>query len=247
MKQGDFTQVAKHYHNRPAYSPMLLEKLIACINDEQKNLKDLQIVEVGAGTGKLTKMLSEFGMQVLAVEPNDEMREEGIAYTKDTNIKWQKGSGEEIGVQSGIADWVIMASSFHWTDPKKSLPEFARILKNSAAQNSSAHTSTHNTSVGGGYFTAIWNPRNILEGSVFYEIEQEIKNIVPELARVSSGTQNVKKWEEILISTGDFTDCFFMECDYIEIMDKARYLGAWHSVNDIQAQAGEQRWKKILE
>ena len=30
-------------------------------------------------------------------------------------------------------------------------------------------------------------------------------------------------------------------------MDKARYLGAWHSVNDIQAQAGEQRWKKILE
>ncbi|WP_300794645.1 class I SAM-dependent methyltransferase [Helicobacter sp. UBA3407] len=247
MKQGDFTQVAKHYHNRPAYSPMLLEKLIACINDEQKNLKDLQIVEVGAGTGKLTKMLSEFGMQVLAVEPNDEMREEGIAYTKDTNIKWQKGSGEETGVQSGIADWVIMASSFHWTDPKKSLPEFARILKNSAAQNSSAHTSTHNTSAGGGYFTAIWNPRNILEGSVFYEIEQEIKNIVPELARVSSGTQNVKKWEEILISTGDFTDCFFMECDYIEIMDKARYLGAWHSVNDIQAQAGEQRWKKILE
>lgn len=156
MKQGDFTQVAKHYHNRPAYSPMLLEKLIACINDEQKNLKDLQIVEVGAGTGKLTKMLSEFGMQVLAVEPNDEMREEGIAYTKDTNIKWQKGSGEETGVQSGIADWVIMASSFHWTDPKKSLPEFARILKNSAAQNGSAHTSTHNTSAGGGLTSQLY-------------------------------------------------------------------------------------------
>lgn len=95
MKQGDFTQVAKHYHNRPAYSPMLLSKLIACINDTQKPLENLQIVEVGAGTGKLTKMLSEFGMQVLAVEPNDNMREEGIAYTKGTNIKWQKGSGEE--------------------------------------------------------------------------------------------------------------------------------------------------------
>ena len=208
MKQGDFTQVAKHYHNRPAYSPMLLEKLIACINDEQKQREILQVVEVGAGTGKLTKMLNEFGLQVLAVEPNDNMRKEGIAYTKGTNIKWQKGSGEETGVQSGIADWVIMASSFHWTDPKKSLPEFARILRGGLK-----------------YFTAIWNPRNIVEGSVFYEIEQEIKKLVPELARVSSGTQNVKKWEEILISTGDFTDCFFMECDYIEIMDKARYLG----------------------
>lgn len=63
---------------------------------------------------------------------------------------------------------------------------------------------------------------------------------------MSSGTQNTKKWEEVLCSTGDFTDCFFMECDYIEVMDKARYLGAWHSVNDIQAQAGEQRWKEIL-
>ena len=134
MKQGDFTQVPQHYHNRAAYSPMLLEKLIACINDEQKNLNELQIVEVGAGTGKLTKMLNEFGMQVLAVEPNDEMREEGIAYTKGTNIQWQKGSGEETGVQSGIADWVIMASSFHWTDPNRSLPEFARILKDSVAQ-----------------------------------------------------------------------------------------------------------------
>lgn len=100
---------------------------------------------------------------------------------------------------------------------------------------------------GGGYFTAIWNPRNIVQGSIFHEIEEEIKSIVPELARVSSGTQNTKKWEEVLVSTGDFKDCFFMECDYIEVMDKERYLGAWHSVNDIQAQAGEKRWGKILE
>lgn len=38
-----------------------------------------------------------------------------------------------------------------------------------------------------------------------------------------------------------------MECDYKEFWDKERYLGAWHSVNDIQAQAGEKRWKEILE
>ena len=48
MKQGDFTEVAKHYHNRPAYSPFLLGKLVACINDKNKNLNDLNIVEVGS-------------------------------------------------------------------------------------------------------------------------------------------------------------------------------------------------------
>ena len=132
MKQGDFTEVAKHYHNRPAYSEMLLEKLIACVNDEKKPIKDLNIVEVGAGTGKLTQVLAGLGCNVLAIEPNDNMRQEGIKATEGMNVKWQKGSGEQTGVDSHYADWVIMASSFHWTDPKKSLPEFARILKNTS-------------------------------------------------------------------------------------------------------------------
>ena len=69
---------------------------------------------------------------------------------------------------------------------------------------------------------------------------------MPELKRVSSGLQNTKVWEEVLVSTGDFADCFFMECAYEEVWSKARYMGAWHSVNDIQAQAGEKRWAQIL-
>lgn len=36
-----------------------------------------------------------------------------------------------------------------------------------------------------------------------------------------------------------------MECDYKEFWDKERYLGAWHSVNDIQAQAGEKDGRKF--
>lgn len=130
MKQGDFTEVAKHYHNRPAYSPFLLEKLIACINDKNKNIKNLNIVEVGAGTGKLTKMLGEmFECQIDAIEPNDNMREEGRKFTQNlSNISWHQGSGEETRMKDNQVDWVIMASSFHWTDPKKSLPEFNRIL-----------------------------------------------------------------------------------------------------------------------
>lgn len=226
MNQGDFTEVAKHYHNRPAYSSMLLEKLLLCVNP--KKINDFKIVEVGAGTGKLTKMLSNFGLQVTAVEPNDAMRSEGEKYTQNTPIIWKKGNGEDTQMPDKCANWVLMASSFHWTDPSKSLPEFARILKDD------------------GYFTAIWNPRNIVQGSVFYEIEEEIKKIIPELNRVSSGQQNTKKWEEILVATNHFKECFFMECDYIEMMDKQRYIGAWESVNDIQAQAGKERWKKIL-
>lgn len=209
---------------------MLLEKLALCVGGGggDRNNADLKVAEVGSGTGKLTKMLLENGFKVIAVEPNDNMREEGIAYTKGLSVEWRKGSGEETTLSDSSVDWVLMASSFHWTDPQKSLPEFARILKD------------------GGYFTAIWNPRLIEPNSLFDEIEREISKIVPELMRVSSGKQNVKQWEKILISTGDFTDCFFMECDHFEMMSRERYLGVWNSVNDIQAQAGRERWLKIL-
>lgn len=228
MKQGDFTKVAKAYINRPAYSTELLEMLLRAVNKNGLEKESFRICEVGAGTGKLTKMLSNYGYPINAVEPNDAMRNEGIEYTKHTKIQWSKGNGEDTKMPSDTFNWVVMASSFHWTDHMKSLPEFHRILKP------------------GGYFTAIWNPRNILPGSVFEIIEDEIKNIVPELNRVSSGSQNTKKWEEIISSTGDFKNIVFMECDYVEMMSKERYLGAWESVNDIQAQAGEDRWKKII-
>jgi len=207
---------------------MLLSSLLKII-DYAKNKEKFQIVEVGAGTGKLTKMLLEMGLNVIAVEPNDAMREEGVKYTEQFhNAQWLKGSGEETGVESNTADWVIMASSFHWTDPKKSLPEFSRILKDN------------------GMFTAIWNPRNIRISEFHTRIEDNIKKIVPELKRFSSGSQSTKEWEYVLIETGDFDDCLFMETDHTEIMSKDRYMGAWHSVNDIQVQAGEERWIKII-
>lgn len=227
MKQGDFTKVAKHYHNRPAYSMILLEKLLSCINDEKKTSKDINVAEIGAGTGKLTKMLYNLGLSVSAVEPNLNMRKEGEEYTKNCNIKWLEGSGEHTSLEENSQDWLIMASSFHWTNPSLSLPEFARVLK------------------ANGYFTAIWNPRDLQEGSIFYEIEEEIKKMLPNLNRVSSGKQNTKDWTEVIQSTGHFKDCFFMEIPYIEHMSKERYMGIWQSVNDIQAQAGE-KWQDIL-
>ena len=229
MKQGDFTQLAKQYINRPAYDPLILKTLLKIIDYEKKK-ENFQVVEVGAGTGKLTKMLLEMGLEVVAVEPNDAMREEGIKYTQDfANVKWQKGSGEETGIEAEYADWVVMASSFHWTDPNKSLPEFNRILKED------------------GYFTAIWNPRNINISEFHTKIEEKIKTIVPELKRVSSGGKGkTQEWEYVLTSTGDFKGCIFVETDYEEVMTKERYIGAWESVNDIRAQAGKQRWEKIM-
>lgn len=227
MQALEFSSLAKHYTNRPAYSDHLLNTLLLYTGYMRK--VDYTVADVGAGTGKFTKMLLERGIKVTAVEPNDSMRQEGIAYTKGHDASWLAGSAERTGMPSASTDWILMASSFYLTDPDKALPEFHRVLKP------------------GGYFTALWNPRNLEASELQTRIERQIYEIVPSIKRVSSGSKaHSKNWEEVFVSTGHFTNVIFMEVDQVETMPKERYMGVWRSVLDIQSQAGPQKWAEIL-
>ena len=226
MKQGDFSQLAKAYNDRPSYGNLIRDSLLKLVEFPRDGI----VADVGAGTGKWTKQLGEAGCKVVAVEPCDEMREEGVLYTKNyPDVSWKKGSGEETGLETGSVSWVTMASSFHWTDPQKSLPEFHRILKPS------------------GYLTILYNSRDLENFPLNAEIDAMIKDTVPNLKRVSSGLQNTKDWSCILVSTGHFRDAVFMECCHMETMSMERYLNIWNSVNDVRAQAGEALWRMIME
>ena len=227
MELGDFTKLAKNYHNRPGYS---LNVLRVIGRNAGMDRRDFKVADIGAGTGKLTENLCELGLTGCAVEPNDAMREEGMkAFLGNSSFLWSKGTAEHTGLPNNGFDWVIMGSSFHWTDTKKALEEFHRILKP------------------GGYFTAIWNPRNISGHELHEKIEKMIELEVPELKRVSSGSKNnIGNIEERLLSTHFFSELFFVEADYEVVMSKERYIGAWKSVNDIQVQAGPERFDRIL-
>ena len=227
MKLGDFTQLAASYHNRAGYSKIVLTNLARytyALEDP-----NFSIVDVGAGTGKLTENLFEMGLRCVAVEPNDAMRAEGIKYTKRFNVDWRSGSGEETGLESGFANWIFMASSFHWVDRDKGLKEFHRVLKP------------------GGFFTALWNPRDLESSPLHMRLEEIVYEIAPEIKRVSSGSAKYRgDLHKDLISGGHFKDCLFVEANHEEVMTKERYLGAWRSVNDIQAQAGPERFEKMM-
>lgn len=227
MKQGDFTLLAKEYHNRTGYSAEVLRALGLYVSASTDS--SFQVAEVGAGTGKLTRQLLERNWHVVAVEPNDAMRAEGKSYTRDFSVEWRAGTGEETGLAAESYNWAMMASSFHWTDPKRSLPEFYRILKP------------------GGYLTVLWNPRDLEQSELHARIEKRIHDLVPGIQRVSSGSKKYTEGiEKTLLTTGHFKNVIFMEAQHIELMSKERYMGAWRSVNDIQAQAGEARWQEIL-
>ncbi len=226
MKQGDFTQLAKDYINRPGYSETVLSVLTKYVGAMPKG--DFSIADVGAGTGKLTELLLKRELHVTAIEPNDAMRQEGESHAR--GAAWKNGSGEETGLENNCVNWITSASAFHWIDLEKGLTEFHRILKP------------------GGFFTCMWNPRDLQRSELHMQIEARIYEIVPELNRVSSGSaKHMQDLSSKLLSTGHFTDCVFIEAEHEVDMTKERYLGAWRSVNDIQAQAGPERFEAIIE
>lgn len=226
MKHGDFTQLAKFYVDRPGYSTVLLDYIKSYVMNQLD--RKITVADVGAGTGKLTENLKQIGLSGFAVEPNDAMREEGISLFKDSDsFKWVKGTAEETGLKDESVDWILMGSSFHWTDAKRAVKEFSRVLTS------------------GGFFTAIWNPRDIQRSELHMEIESMICAEVPNMKRVSSGgTVTTEQMLEKL--RGIFDNIIYMECMHEEIMSKDRYMNIWRSVNDIQVQAGPEGFERIL-
>ena len=131
---GDFSQLAKSYVYRPAYSETALRVLARYLN---ARCNSFRFADVGAGTGKLTEQLVAMGLTGFAVEPNDAMRAEGERFCDyPESLEWRRGSAEDTGLASQSVDWVLMASSFHWTDPARSLPEL--VVRNDGARRPSA-------------------------------------------------------------------------------------------------------------
>jgi len=228
MKLGDFSKLAKDYVNRTGYSLRVLKALTSYVGASRNGFV---VADVGAGTGKLTENLAEIKLAGFAVEPNDSMRMEGIRlFENNSAFEWRKGTAEETGLIESSVDWVLMASSFHWTNAELALKEFYRIL------------------TPGGFFTALWNPRDLENNPLHKQIESKIHEIVPTLERKSSGSSKYTKHIDMtLVSTGHFKDIIFMEAPHEVVMTKERYIGAWRSVNDIQTQAGEEKFSEILQ
>jgi SAM-dependent methyltransferase len=81
-----------------------------------------RVLDLAAGTGKLTRPLLAAGVEVIAVEPVDEMRAllPGVALD---------GTAEAIPLEDGAVDGVTVGQAFHWFDGDAALAEIARVLR----------------------------------------------------------------------------------------------------------------------
>jgi SAM-dependent methyltransferase len=81
-----------------------------------------RVLDLGAGTGKLTRAVRAVGVEVVAVEPDDEMR---AAIDGETLA----GTAEQIPLPDASVDAVVAGQAFHWFDPARAVPEMVRVLR----------------------------------------------------------------------------------------------------------------------
>jgi SAM-dependent methyltransferase len=84
-------------------------------------------VDVGAGTGKFTRLLDNTGASVYAVEPVDAMREQLVTDLPGVNAL--SGTAQNLPFPDGYADVIVCAQAFHWFATNTVLAEFHRVLK----------------------------------------------------------------------------------------------------------------------
>ncbi len=87
----------------------------------------LDVLDLAAGTGKLTAVLVAEGHRVTAVEPNEQMLSELVRRVHD--VRALPGHAEHIPVPDQTVDAVLVGTAFHWFDQEKALPEIARVLR----------------------------------------------------------------------------------------------------------------------
>jgi SAM-dependent methyltransferase len=117
---GFARSVGAYERGRPDYPP----EAIAHLQRELDLGPGRTLVDLAAGSGKLTRQLVPLGCELIAVEPVAEMRA-----AIGEGIRALDGTAEAIPLPDSSADAVTVAQAFHWFDGPQALAEIARVLR----------------------------------------------------------------------------------------------------------------------
>lgn len=150
---------------RPSYPGALVDWVLA----EADARPGDRVADVGCGTGIVTRLLAERGLDVVGIDPNEEMLAEARAALGPA--EYRRGEAAATGLDDASVALVTVAQAFHWFDADKALAEFHRVLRP------------------GGHAAAIWNLR---AGGPFMTDYEAL------LRRFSREYSAVESWEKTL-------------------------------------------------
>lgn len=210
--EWDYTTLADAYLKRPDYADAAIDAMLSIAGAEKGD----KFCDVGAGVAHLTLMLAARGLDVVAVEPNDAMRANGIRRTeKFANVRWHEGTGEANGQAAQAFDMVTFGSSFNVCDRQQALKETARILKPR------------------GWFACMWNHRQLDD-----PIQSQIETIIKE--RVSGYGYGTRREDQtaVIDASALFGPVVHLDSRVMHEQTFEECVEAWRSHATLERQAG---------
>jgi len=120
---GFSRSAAAYSRGRPDYPPQLLDWLRLTL----ALAPGRDAIDVGAGTGKFTRLLLQTGARVVAIEPIEAMRAQLLQQLPGVAVL--AASAQALPLADGSADALLCAQAFHWFASEQTLQEFGRVLR----------------------------------------------------------------------------------------------------------------------
>ena len=203
-----FDRVAEEYERaRPEYPPTVLDGLPLT--------GDAEVLDLGAGTGKLTRLLTQRYRRVIAVEPLDGMR--AILERVVPDAESRAGSAEAIPLADCSVDGVFAGQAFHWFANDEAIAEIARVLRP------------------GGVLCLIWNEP---DGGRPSPLPEQYLAYLEELHR--GAFDAAPPWHDV-IARGPFGEVRECSVPHDHLLDRAGVLDNARSVSWVASRAKEER------
>lgn len=217
---GADRSASSYERGRPSYPPAAVEHLARTLTIGPGRT----VVDLGAGTGKFTRLLAATGATVVAVEPQGAMRDEllassvpvAAAASVSAEVSVLDGGAESIPLPEASVDAVCAATAFHWFDHQVAMPEIARVLRD------------------GGGLGLIWNERDERVPWV-----REMTEIIRWDGYRPYGVDF--DWRPFIELGGYFTYGGRLQVPYAQLLDRASFIDRVSSISYISTLTPEQR------
>jgi SAM-dependent methyltransferase len=215
-RRGFERQAEAYERGRPAYP----ERAITWLTAELALGPGRTVVDVGAGTGKLTRALLPSGAEVIAVEPVAAMRR--VLERELPGVTALGATAESLPLHDGAADAIVAGQAFHWFDGPAALAQFHRVLRP------------------GGRLGLIWNARDRRQ-----PLQRAIEELTEPL-RGSTPSLGSGKWHAAFEESALFEPVSERKIPFELALDPDRFVDRIASVSFIAALDDEPR-QNLLE